>query len=130
MPSKIIGNEKCSHVGKDGNPDCNKLGRDSSKPMVSWNNTQRFPRKREYWQFIHNDGTRHNIGSYKDYELKKIKGHFFEEHIKNFRELTETYYSIAYGLHRMAEKIRSNWPLTESEQRDLNDGIKYWNTII
>jgi hypothetical protein len=61
---KIIGKEKCPHPNKKtGERDCNKRGRLNPKPMVSWNTKLNFDqhRKRQYFQFIHNNGTRHNI---------------------------------------------------------------------
>jgi hypothetical protein len=62
---KIIGHEKCPHVNKKSGKNCNKRGRYNLKPMISWNSKLNFDnyRKRQYFQFIHNDGTRHNIPS-------------------------------------------------------------------
>lgn len=69
---KIIGHDRCPHVNRKSKTGkhCNKLGRYSSKPMVTWNTKLKFDeqRKRRYFQFIHNDGTRHNIGSMQDDE--------------------------------------------------------------
>ena len=53
---KIIGNKKCPRRY------CNKLGRYNPKPKVSWNTKLDKEKKRFYFQFIHNDGTRHNLG--------------------------------------------------------------------
>lgn len=127
MPSKITGNNKCPHLSKVGKPDCDKLGRDNPKPMISWNNKQKFPQKREYWQFIHNDGTRHNIGPYKQYYLKKIKGHPFETTLRGLYELEESVRSVAHGIHTIAEN--STWSLEESEIKDLVDGMEYFELM-
>jgi hypothetical protein len=124
VKTKIIGNDKCPHLDKDGKQ-CNILGRYASKPMTSWNNKHNLDKKRQYWQFIHDDGTRHNIGSFKEYNLRKIKGHPFEDYLKDLYELQEWSYSMAHFADRIADMSRY-WNMTESEQNELNDGIKYW----
>ena len=53
---KIIGNEKCPRHY------CNKFGRYNPEPKISWNTKLNNDKKRSYFQFIHNDGTRHNLG--------------------------------------------------------------------
>ena len=129
VKTKIVGKDKCPHIGKDGKR-CNKPGRYNPNPMLSWNNKRKLDKKREYSQFIHNDGTRHNIGPYKEYRLKKIKGHPFEQTLKKLYQLSESWRLMAKRIDRVAEKNISNWSLTEAEEKDLINGVKYWEALV
>lgn len=127
MRTKIIGTEKCTHVNKKtGLQDCNKLGRFSKKPMISWNkfDFKKTGRKRAYFQFIHNDGTRHNIESYEDHWLSQIKGHPDEELLRNLN----TFQNFCYDSSRLLGKIKKaslRWPLKDAaEERYLVDAMR------
>jgi hypothetical protein len=96
LPHRITGTEKCTHKNKKtGLQDCNKLGRFSQKPMISWNKFDKTGKKRAYYQFIHNDGTRHNIESVEQHRLNRMKGHPFEDLFKGINTLTNFFSKIA-----------------------------------
>jgi hypothetical protein len=129
---KIDGKEKCPHIGKDGKR-CNKPGRYNPKPMVSWNNKRKSDKKREYAQFIHNDGTIHNIGNFTEYQLNKrlaeIKGHPSEQTLKKLYQLSSSLHLTADRISRVKDTI-TNWPMTQAEERDLINGLKYWIVLV
>jgi hypothetical protein len=129
VKTKIIGKEKCPHIGKDGKQ-CNKPGRYNPNPKVSWNNKRKLDKKREYAQFIHNDGTRHNIGSFMEYRLDQIKGHPSEQTLKKLYQLSSSLHLTADRINRVAEKNISNWPMTQAEEMDLTNGFKYWIELV
>jgi hypothetical protein len=124
LPHRIIGTEKCTHVNKKtNNRDCNKLGRHNPKPMISWNSKDKTGKKRKYFQFIHNDGTRHNIESYDDHWLNQIKGHPYEELLRNLN----SFENICYASSRIWGKIADaslRWPLKDGEEQFLHDCLR------
>ena len=128
MRTKIIGTEKCTHVTKKTDiRDCNKLGRFSNKPMISWNKFEfaKTGKKRKYFQFIHNDGSRHNIESYEDHWLNQIKGHPYEELLD-----ANKFHNICYASSRLFGKIADaslRWPLKDGEEQFLLDSLRRRN---
>jgi hypothetical protein len=117
LPHRITGTEKCTHKNKKtGLQDCNKLGRFSQKPMISWNKFDKTGKKRAYYQFIHNDGTRHNIESVEQHRLNRMKGHPFEDLFKGINTLTNFFSKIA--------EASLKWNLTETEERFLIDALR------
>ena len=91
----MVGNEKCPHIDKkSGIADCEKLGRYNPKPTISWNNKRKFDKKREYQQFIHNDGTIHNLGKFRDFQLNQMKGSSLQEFFKYTIEMHEGFYEL------------------------------------
>ena len=126
---KIIGTEKCPHPNREGKT-CNKEGRYNPKPVISWNNKRKFDMKREYLQFIHNDGTTHNLGPYKDYRLSQMKDNPLEHTFKLFTEASEKGQRTVNHLQKYVERDLRGLKPTEDEIHDLEKGSDYFNTIV
>ena len=128
---KVVGNEKCPHIDKkSGVSDCQKLGRYGPKPMISWNTKRKFDKKREYLQFIHNDGTIHNLGKFRDFQLNQMKGSSFQDFFKYTIELQERSYEIARMFKIIADRDLPKLKLNESERRDLSNGMKDYTVML
>lgn len=126
---KIIGNEKCPHVNKKtGLQDCETLGRINPKPVISWNNQRKFDKKkkRQYVEFIHNDGTSHILGRFTDYQLSQMKGEPSEDLFKGLVTLASLFHYTSNFFYRVAE-ASSKWNLTKLEERFLVDAMKEGN---
>lgn len=126
---KILGTEKCTHVNKKtGLQDCNKLGRINPKPVISWNNKLKFDKnkKRQYVEFIHNDGTSHILGRFDDYRLSQMKGHPLEDLFKGVIILANANHAIANAFNKIAE-ASLKWNLTKMEERFLVDAMREGN---
>jgi len=126
LPHRIIGNEKCTHPNKKtGLQDCPKLGRFKDKPMISWNTKHDKPGKKRYYrQFIHNDGTRHNIANFEEYRLNEMKGNVLEELYNACIKLARTHEKLGDFFHKVAKASRQ-WDLSESEWNFLTDSMKH-----
>ena len=123
---KVVGSEKCPHIDKkSGNSDCQKLGRYSPKPMISWNNKRKFDKKREYQQFIHNDGTIHNLGKFRDFQLNQMKGSSLQEFFKYTIEMHERFYELGRMFEIIAYRDLSKMKLNDREINLLRDGVNY-----
>jgi hypothetical protein len=123
---KIIGNEKCIHINKKtGIQDCDKLGRINPKPVISWNNKRKFDRnnKRQYVEFIHNDGTSHILGKFNDYRLNQMKGNPFEDLFKALTTLASVFHDVGNLFYKIAE-ASLKWNLTDIEKRVLVDASR------
>ena len=126
---KIIGNEKCTHVNKKtGLQDCNKKGRINPKPVISWNNKLKFDRnnKRQYVEFIHNDGTSHILGRFDDYRLNQMKGEPSEDLFKGLITLASLFHYTSNFFYRVAQ-ASLKWNLTKLEERFLVDAMREGN---
>jgi hypothetical protein len=127
LPHRIIGTEKCSHKNKKtGLQDCNKLGRFSQKPMISWNKFDKTGKKRKYFQFIHNDGTRHNIESFEKHRLNQMKGNPSEDLFKGFVILGNAFAAIENLFKKIAE-ASLKWDLKEGEKQILLNALRQRN---
>jgi hypothetical protein len=127
MPHRIIGTEECTHVNKKtALQDCNKLGRFNPKPKVSWNNKRKFDKKREYAEFIHNDGTSHILGKFNDYRLSQMKGNPFEDLFKGLTTLASLFHDSSNFFYNIAE-ASLNWNLTDIEERFLINAMREGN---
>lgn len=126
---KIIGNEKCTHINRKTRVrDCDKLGRFNPKPVISWNNQRKFDRnnKRQYVEFIHNDGTSHILGKFNDYRLSQMKGNPFEDLFKGLVTLASLFHVSSNFFYKIAE-ASLKWNLTDIEERFLVDAMREGN---
>jgi hypothetical protein len=127
----VVGNEKCPHIDKkSGIADCEKLGRYNPKPTISWNNKRKFDKKREYRQFIHNDGTMHNLGKFRDSQLNQMKGSSFQDFFKYTLELQERFYEIARKFEIIADRDLPKMKLNDSEIRDFRSAVNYYALLL
>jgi hypothetical protein len=127
----VIGNEKCPHIDKkSGIADCEKLGRYNPKPTISWNNKRKFDKKREYRQFIHNDGTIHNLGTFRDFRLNQMKGNPLQDYFKYIIDLQERFYEISRRFRIIADRDLPKMKLNDSEIRDLMNGVRYHTEML
>ena len=128
---KIIGYDRCPRVDKkSGSADCGKLGRYNPKPMISWNNRRKVDKKREYRQFIHNDGTIHNLGTFRDFRLKQMKDNPLQDYFKNIIDLQERSYELSRKFGIIADRDLSKMKLSDKEVRDLMNGLIYHSAML
>jgi hypothetical protein len=127
LASKKIGTQKCPHIDKKTGKHCNKSGRHNPNAMMSWNNSRgydvKFNRTRAYMQFIHNDGTRHNIGTYENHRLNQFVGHPFEKLLIQFNALSSNCYGFSNLLNKIAE-ASLKWDLKDGEEQKLLDALR------
>ena len=127
----MVGNEKCPHIDeKSGISDYQKLGRYRSKPMISWNKKRKFDKKREYLQFIHNDGTIHNLGKFRDFRLNQMKGSSFQDFFKDTIELQERSNEIARMFEIIAEIGITKDETKRERNKNLRNGMKDYAVIL
>ena len=119
--NRIIGKDECPHEH------CGKMGRYATRPMISWNTTRKFDKKREYSQFIHNDGSRHNIEKYSF--AKSIKGKYFEWALIKYREIVKWYENHSRILRKYSE-MTSKYPLLEYEKKRLDARLNLWKKAL
>lgn len=94
--------------------------------MISWNRYDKTGKKRYYYQFIHNDGTRHNIESFEQHRLNQMKGHPFEDLFKGLTNMVSVFHHSSNFFYKIAE-ASSKWNLTDIEERFLLDALRQGN---
>jgi len=126
---KLPANEKCPHVNrKTRKPDCGKMGRLGHNPIVSWDTMHKNGKKRYYYQFIHEDGTRHNVETEEQHFLNEIKGHPLEAYILGFYDAANKIKIFANALHIVANASRTpEWGWKDGEEERLINALDRWD---
>ena len=126
---RILGNDECTHVDINSKAVCGKQGRYGVK-HIAWNRSHKLAKKREYMEFLHNDGSRHYI-NYKDYLLIKSRGHIFEQEINSMNELSQEWGECRRLMLKMSEILkRHQHQFTDQEIANLKAGVYFYSVVV
>lgn len=121
--NKKVGNIRCPYTDKSGKV-CGKSGRFNSD-ITSWNRDQKFAKRTEYKQFMHNDGSKKHYIPMKLYNSVLFKDHPLKDILELTTDLGTSHKHLSISIKKLAENtIKRHYDkFDDSEKLEIQKAI-------